>query len=228
LRATSNVPSKAQAARHARILEETKRLIVSVGADGITMRDLAAASGVAHGTLYNRFGGKDQLISQAVLDHYEKVIRSRLNNYAGARTPLDKVLVGIDLIASDCERGPAFGRALMSAYFKVKGEGRQLIALYQALYSMWLPVIVEMQQRGLLRPWIAAPALCTEMCEREFGTVMKWAQGDFAINHLRDRTTFSVLMSLLGASRGRQATQIETMLETSLSRIGRTFGLPSP
>ncbi len=216
-------PSTAQALRHARILDQTKRLMSQVGADRMTVRDLAIASAVAPGTIYNRFGSKDQVISLAVIDHFEKVIRSRLNNYAGAKSPLDKIVLGLDLIASDCLKGPAFASAMMSAYFKVGVQRRMLGSLYQALYDIWLPVLLEMQQGKLLRPWVLAAALCVEICDREFGVVVKWVQGDMPQADLRERSRFAVLSILLGASRGRQATQIEALLQDTLKRIARAY-----
>ena len=194
-----------------------------VGTDGMTMRDLAAASGVAPGTLYNRFGSKDQVVSMAVLDHFETVIRSRLTDYADAKTPLDKMMAILELIAGDCIRGPTFARALMSTYFKVGSEERILAPLYQALYDSWLPLIEQMHQANLLKPWALPRMLCVEMCDREFGVVMKWAQGDVPDGDFQERSSFAVLLVLQGASQGRQAKAIESRLESISDRVAKTY-----
>ena len=51
-----------KAERRARILASARRLIAERGFDGLTMRDLAAASRVSVPTLYNLFGGKQALL----------------------------------------------------------------------------------------------------------------------------------------------------------------------
>lgn len=218
-----NPPSAAQVARHAKILEETKRLMGEIGADQMTVRDLAAASGVAPGTIFNRFGSKDQVISMAVLDHFETVIRVRINNYESVKTPLEKLMLGLNLIATAAMNTPAFTSAMMSAYFKVHTDQRKLQSLYQALYDTWFPIVLEMQEANLLRPWVLVTALCSDLCDREFGVVMKWVQGDISTSHFKDRTRYSVLCILLGASRGRQATAIEQLLEGIVKRIGKSY-----
>ena len=58
------------------ILEATRTLLAERGYAGVTVRELAARCGVSVPTLYNRFGGKDALIAQAVSARFSSVLAS--------------------------------------------------------------------------------------------------------------------------------------------------------
>ena len=53
-------------ARRQRLLEEVRRLIESGGFEGLTMRELASASGVTVPTIYNLIGNKEAVLLAAV------------------------------------------------------------------------------------------------------------------------------------------------------------------
>ena len=55
--------SKQREERKQRILEVGRRQIAAHGFDGVTMRELAEESLVSVPTLYNLFGGKNELLS---------------------------------------------------------------------------------------------------------------------------------------------------------------------
>ena len=65
--------SATMAQRHKDILSAARRMLAE-GEGDIRMRELAERSGVALGTLYNRFGSKDALAAEAVM----AVFRDRL------------------------------------------------------------------------------------------------------------------------------------------------------
>jgi AcrR family transcriptional regulator len=56
--------------RKQRILEVARQLIAEHGYDGVTMRDLAEKSLVSVPTLYNLFGGKNDLLFAAVESYF--------------------------------------------------------------------------------------------------------------------------------------------------------------
>lgn len=205
--------TEAQSSRIQRILDATKRLLAEVGADQMTMRDLALASGVATATLYNRFGSKDNIIMLTVLDHYEQTIRAGMSQLKFGSTPLQKIVYGLGLFDMEIQKHPGLARALMSAYFKLEGSREMPEGLYRSLYQTWLPILKEMQHLRALRSWIPVDLLCEEICDREFGVVMKWSQGAIADKDVLKRLKFSVLSSLLAASTATQARLIEQELQ---------------
>jgi AcrR family transcriptional regulator len=62
--------------RGERILEATRELLAERGDSAVTVRELARRGGVSIPTLYNRFGGKDELIAAAVRSRFSGVLRS--------------------------------------------------------------------------------------------------------------------------------------------------------
>jgi AcrR family transcriptional regulator len=71
-----------QQERQQRILTVVREQITAVGYDGINVRDVAAASGVALKTLYNLYGSKDELLLASVAELLKDV--QQLDHVAGA------------------------------------------------------------------------------------------------------------------------------------------------
>lgn len=201
-----------QSARQRRILSAAQRLLGEIGVERMTMRDLAAASGVSAATLYNRFGTKDGVVTSAVLDHFERAVRSVLDRVAANETPVQRIAHGVRVIVKDCQRRPAFGRALMSAYYKIGNEREMPAGLYQALVQAWLPQLQRLADDGALHEWMTAPRLAEELCDRMFGIVMKWAQGAVPNKAFAARAQMSVLLPLAAALREGHAREVRSML----------------
>lgn len=62
--------------RGERILQTPRELLAERGYSEITIRELADRCGVSVPTLYNRFGGKDELIGEAVRNQFSRALRS--------------------------------------------------------------------------------------------------------------------------------------------------------
>jgi AcrR family transcriptional regulator len=203
----------AQSSRIQRILEATRRLLGEVGAEQMTMRDLAAASGVATATLYNRFGSKDNIIVLTVLDHYDQAIHTAMSQVPFGATPLQKIVYGLGVFDADIRQVQGLARALMSAYFRLEGSREMPDALYKSAYETWFPILQEMRHRRMLRSWVAVELLCEEICDRQFGVVMKWSQKAISDKDLLMRLKFSVLSTLLASATAAQGRLIELELQ---------------
>jgi AcrR family transcriptional regulator len=75
--------SKQREERKQRILEVGRRQIAENGFDGVTMRELAEESLVSVPTLYNLFGGKNELLSAVVESYFERLLGSALRRPTG-------------------------------------------------------------------------------------------------------------------------------------------------
>ena len=62
-----------QQKRRENIMQTARTLIAERGYEGVTMRDLAAESGVATKTLYLQYGNKENLLTTAVEDLHRTV-----------------------------------------------------------------------------------------------------------------------------------------------------------
>lgn len=214
-----------QSARRARILEATLQLIGEVGAERMTMRDIAAASKVSAATLYNRFGTKDNLITLAVVGQFERSIEAVIATNASGKTPLQKITYGLELLAKDILQSQRFAHALISAYFKIDNDRQMPDHLLAAVRNTWLPAIDEMRKNRSLREWAAVPVVVNEVSDRTFAVVMRWAQDAFPKHELGRQLIFSIVTFLLGASRGKQCDEAEQIL-SSLSGAGKKRAVP--
>lgn len=205
------VMTERQSARIERILEATKQLLGEVGADKLTMRDVALASGVAEGTLYNRFGTKDGLLTTAVLDYFQQAIELRVM-HRREQTPLRKLIFSAEVVVDSIMQAQGFARALMSTYFRIGNDRSMPTELAKAIRKTWMPILTEMSSAQQLAPWIALDLLARDLCDREMGVVLKWAQGDVPDTQFRDALIFALLMPLLAVSAGKQAKDIEAEL----------------
>jgi AcrR family transcriptional regulator len=89
-------------------------LINALGHTNITIRDLAQRSGVAVSTLYEAFGGKDELIAAALSEHYAGLYKNLAPQ--GKYAPMEKYLLHQE--------------AMQRAMFGVREQSRAAISLY--------------------------------------------------------------------------------------------------
>ncbi len=66
--AAAGALARSQAARRRRVLDATLRLAADGGFDAVQMRDVAAAAGVALGTVYRYFSSKERLLLEAMVE----------------------------------------------------------------------------------------------------------------------------------------------------------------
>jgi AcrR family transcriptional regulator len=207
-----------QSARIERILAATKRLLGTIGLERMTMKDVAVASDVAEATLYNRFGTKDNLVSAAVVDYFETRIRRNVEHHA-CRTPIEKVLVTAQVVAEAVVEAPEFTRGLMNTWFDCRSERSTTLRLADTISASWIPILLEMRAQRLLAKWVSLKLLSDELRDREFGVVVRWAQGQIADRRCRDHLAYASLMPLLGVSRGKQVEAITTVLEALTGKL---------
>jgi len=107
--------SPRQLARRAAILEATRELLSKHGYDGTTVRDVAAQAGVAKGTLYNIYGGKDELIFAAVNDVRADVFDRTLE--LSPSPGIDTILKANEAVCEEVVRIPLYTEAISRALF---------------------------------------------------------------------------------------------------------------
>lgn len=210
-----------QAERMGRILESARDLLGEIGMERMTMRDLAAASGVSAATLYNRFGTKDSLVAHAVVDHYEQAIAKVMARSLRAETPVEQLAHTVRVIVRDSHSRPGFSAALMSAYFKINNEREMPNRLYAALMQSFLPPLQALQGSGDLHRWVVLPVLAEELCDGMFGIVMKWSQGMVPDTAFVDRALLAVLLPVLASLKSTRAAELAALLATVSGRLSR-------
>jgi AcrR family transcriptional regulator len=214
---TGNDNAKLKEPHLTRILETTKRMLSDVGSEKMTIREIAAVSGVAPGTLYNRFGGKDTLINLAIRDHYERHVKMSFLDRAKKGPLLTYGLRGLRFVARTCLESPRYSKAMVTIYFKGGANQNVHDSMYRMFNESWISLLHDMRDAGFLRDWVSIESASAEISDRTFGIIFNWAQGRVPDEWLSSRFEYGALSILLGASQGEQAVLVEILLK-KLSR----------
>jgi AcrR family transcriptional regulator len=102
-------------ARRRRIIETALDLMGNNKGE-FTMRDLAQASNVATGTLYNLFGSQDALVAEAVVTVFEERV-DRLVVEPEGDNIADLVRARGDAAYKEIMRVPAYAKTMVKIYF---------------------------------------------------------------------------------------------------------------
>ncbi len=117
-----------QLARRAKIIEAVIGLIADVGADAVQMRDVAARSGVALGTLYRYFSSKERLLA-AALEDWQKRLTRRVLAAGGAADegPLPGILDYLQRAQRAFHRNPRMTALMLQAMTSTDPEAKSAI-----------------------------------------------------------------------------------------------------
>ena len=147
-------------------------MIAEQGFDAITVRDLASACGVSVPTLYNQFGGKDQLLAAAIEDHfladeYQLEIRHTLSG-------IDRIVAVLDHISAQFLANPAFHRRMMEAFASLEST-----TTVQQKISFNLVLELEgelraMQSAGEVSAWVDPAQLSWQLTTAMISSAVVW------------------------------------------------------
>ncbi len=99
-----------QIRRRENILAAARELITERGYDGVTMRDLAKASGVAPKTLYHQFESKEKLLRAAVEERFRHAYQQI--DEADIARGIDRLFYIIDTVGKTTRDNMAYAKAL--------------------------------------------------------------------------------------------------------------------
>jgi AcrR family transcriptional regulator len=109
-RLTEKKLTERQRRRREDILAAARVLIAERGYDGVTMRDLARASGVAPKTLYHQFDNKENLLRAAVEERFRHAYQQI--DEADIARGIDRLFYIIDTVGATTRDNLAYARAL--------------------------------------------------------------------------------------------------------------------
>lgn len=175
---TSSPPARRYASpliarRRARILDEVKKLIGEMGADGFTLRDLGQRAGVSVTTIYNVFGDKEGVIAHA-LREFDAGIALHLPDDAN---DLDGFLRAISDTSAVVVANRAYALALADLHFS-RSLPHGLFELIRSMplhvFSHWLQLAMP---AGLLAGRLDQAAAETCYDNLEWAAVKDWGAG---------------------------------------------------
>ena len=186
--------------RGERILEATRELLAERGYDRVTVRELAERCGVSVPTLYNRFGGKDELIARAVEARFAPVLTSNGEDEEAAGYARLMALVG--RIADGVVELADYHRALLRAFTQVRETGAIHESLAHGLAGAIGEQLGEMRGRRQLADWVSIDVLAAQVATACIAATMTWSSGAVSDAGLRAFMEHSVGLLLAASSRG--------------------------
>jgi len=206
--------------KRGQILRELRRQIGVQGIAGITMRDLALASGVATKTLYNLFGSKDALISESVRDTYKSVM--------GAITQSDRDLDAFEQLISYASASaqfnlaePIYTRAMIYAYYSADTSlGSFHQDFHNYIGGAFKDLLLQMRQTGDLQPWSPPHVIARQIVESLISTAAEWTKDIWQDEAFVDTSLLSVLSLLYVHLTDRLQSQVQDRIKELSKKLG--------
>ncbi|MBT4159846.1 MAG: TetR/AcrR family transcriptional regulator [Gammaproteobacteria bacterium] len=171
--ARGNYQSARQLERRRTILAATREILNDSGYDGLTIRGLAKQAGVAPATLYNLYGGKDDLLIAALDDLMNDMAVQTRKAEPGIATIIESSSLG----SQQVQRTPNYARAMTQALLKPGGDER----LVDSLYARNLPLIREHLVIAIDRKEILentdVELFARHIVGQQWGAILLWVMG---------------------------------------------------
>lgn len=172
---------RGDAARTA-ILDAAHTLFSESGIDAVSMADVAEASGVARGTVFNHFGSKHALVEAITEGVYEGYTRLLKNALADRVTPAPVIIRALfETMGSGIESDPRFYRGVFREIALLTVglvEGGPAYQSRQLALERLVHLLTRGQARDELSREHTAENLATACDSLIFGTIAHWLYDD--------------------------------------------------
>jgi AcrR family transcriptional regulator len=182
-------------ARRQRLLEEVRRLIESGGFEGLTMRELASASGVTVPTIYNLIGNKEAVLLAAV-EEQTHGFTSALERVQG-----DLIEV-VEATVRQLVRRPRYYRALLLALTSTEHAGAAQRYAAQALSRQIGRALTALEEANELATWVDSVAVSQRLHDHIDYAAIEWARGTLSSSAFRSAALLDTSLTLLGVTSG--------------------------
>jgi AcrR family transcriptional regulator len=209
--------------RRQRILDVARFLMADRGYDGVTMRELAEKSLVSVPTLYNLFGGKNELLFAAVESYFLDLMRNA--ERAGTEEGLSRIISLAEVLGRETPRHAAYSRSLMG-FFGGPSDTRGLHEFVAGgLTNELVGALEQMQSKRQLAAWVDPRALGERLASHFIITTFEWARQQLSDQGLRGALLYGSGAMLLGLARGKATAELERLLRKHQSAA---IGLKRP
>ena len=145
---------RSQAARRTRVIAATVELGCAGGYDAIQMRDVAAAAGVALGTIYRYFASKDHLLTEVMVEAQRQIQASLAAVPPRGATPAERLEDVFERRSTLTLRPPmmaAIMRAMASTDPTVRAAAREIGRIRREFLADALFDVDPVQRGGVIR-----------------------------------------------------------------------------
>ena len=212
--------TKQREQRKQRILEVARPLIADQGYEGVTMRDLAEKSLVSVPTLYNLFGGKNDLLFAAVESYFVNLVGNA--ELVEAEEGLSKILSLAETLGRETPRHGAYARSMMGFFGNVSDAGGIHEFVARQLTNELVGALEQMQRKRQLVAWADPRALGERLASQISITTFEWARSQLSDEGLRGAMLYGTAVILLGLARGKARSELERLVrEHQGASVGR-------
>ena len=195
-----NLMTENRLARRASMMETARQMIAEKGYESIKIRELAAACRVSVPTLYNQFGGKDQLLAAAIEDHFvgdpdQVKIKTSLNG-------LERIFAILDFITSQFLQAPDFHRRLLEAFGSLDSTQQVQRSITASLAHEIGQELGMMQDRRELESWADPEQLAGQVTNAFISSTIVWGSGGIRENQLTAAVQYGTGLVLAGVVTG--------------------------
>lgn len=211
---SKRIVSPLQQKQRARILVVARQLLSECGYDGVTMRDLAKRSGVALKTLYNVYGGKDEVLIASVQDRVAQVFE---RSFAAAGRKR-----GVSLLFHFVESGGAATIAtptLSKAIAPFVAGAADRFGFRPIYYRCHKRALDEMALDGDFHPWVNADEVLDAIFTALTGVLLVWAKDQIGMKYLNVYNRLAVCQVLALVARGKSLQQCMTIAKAAHREI---------
>jgi len=216
-----------KAERRARILAVARKLITRRGVAGLTMRDLAAESGVSVPTIYNLVGGKSALLF-ALLQEMVVRIAAGLSR-ASDGSFLDQAFVLVEAARRELLASPRYSQQLVHFFLSTDEESAVRRTFDEQHVAVMAEVIRQGQRQGQVVDWIDPCAASGAMYSLWTATLIRWAKGEIDEAGMDACLRSGLGLVLLGIARGASRDRVEALIrEHQHAALPQTTGAQAP
>lgn len=159
-----------------RLLVAARACLGRTGLAGATSREITREADANLGAITYYFGSKEELVAEALADALREWLAPAMEVLSRDGDPAERMLVAIRTLVSTFEAhrndAPLFLEAVVQAP-RVPSLHRRLVALWGEARSLLGAQMIDLQNRGLLPPWVDPEAMGSLLIAVATGLVME-------------------------------------------------------
>ena len=202
--------SPRQLERQSNILATVREMLEEVGYEGMTIRGLAKRAGVAQGTLYNLYGGKDALVLAAVDDLLSQLASTAVEEAPSAG--IEAIFARSRLTGAQIEATPGYADAMTRILFHVGKNDPLVDVLFAGSYPFLKAQLEAARNNGEVRPEVDIDLVARHLVGQQWGVVLLWMMGMIPLEHNGRERQRSEIMTLMGIATDATRRRLEARL----------------
>jgi AcrR family transcriptional regulator len=167
--------SRTMGQRRQKILRTARKLIGEHGIDGFAMKELALAAGVSSATLFNIYGNRENLVSQAVLDAFNTSVGKGISS-----TPetIEELIHYLEWTHEEIIKLGNYIPVIVNSYFSSAGENRIREILLREASAPYIHFLRKHADSEIVRNTETLAEFGEMISNQIFSFMRSWAAGE--------------------------------------------------